>query len=65
MTIIAGKNVFLSFNPIKAKFFGSVNNVSGKVENKHTERVLLHLMYSKCSPILTHELEAVKLKKTS
>ena len=65
MTIMAGKNIKYNFHPVKAKFFGSINNIIGKVGTRSTERVVLHLMYSKCSPILTYGLEAVKINKSS
>ena len=65
MTILAGKMVRHDFHPVKAKFFGALNNILGKVGTSTSLSVLLHLMYTKCSPVLTYGLEAVKLNKKS
>ena len=63
MTILSGKSLRYDFHPAKAKFFGSLNNILGKVGNISAIRVLLHLAYSKCSPILMYGLEAVGIDK--
>ena len=63
LTILAGKCLRYSFHPAKAKFFGSLNNILGKVGTSANARVLLHLTYSKCSPILTYGLESIHIEK--
>jgi len=51
------------FHPVKAKSFGALNSILGKVGTRASERVLLHLTYSKCSSILFYGLEAIKISK--
>ena len=63
MTILSGKSLKYDFHPVKAKFFGSLNSIFGKIGTSVSIRVLLHLTYSKCSPILTYGLEAVNISK--
>jgi len=43
MTILAGKVLHHDFHPVKAKFFGSLNNVLGKVGTNASLNVLFHL----------------------
>jgi len=64
-TILAGKVLHHDFHPVKAKFFGSLNSFLGKVGTNASLNVLLHLTYSKCSPILTYGLEAIKINKSA
>ncbi len=61
ITILSGKSLRYDFHPAKAKFFGSLNNILGKIGTTSAVRVLLHLTYSKCSPILTYGLEAIRI----
>jgi len=49
LTILAGQILQHDFHPVKAKLFGALNSILGKVGTRASERVLLHLTYSKCS----------------
>jgi len=59
LTIMTGKTLQYNFHPVKAKFFGALNSILGKVDTRASERVLLHFTYSKGSSILSYGLEAI------
>ena len=63
LTILSGKFLRYDFHATKAKFFGSLNNIFGKIGNTSEIRILLHLIYSKCSPILMYGLDAIGTDK--
>ena len=60
---LAGKNLKCDFHQRKAKFFGSLNSLLGKIGTSSPLSVALSLVSSKCFPILTYGLESVKLFK--
>jgi len=45
VTILAGKVLHHDFHPVKAKLFGSLNSILGKVGKNDSLNVLLHLTY--------------------
>ena len=60
---LAGKHLKCDFHLRKAKFFGSLNSLLGKIGTSSPLSVALSLVSSKCFPILTYGLESVKLFK--
>jgi hypothetical protein len=65
VTMLAGKTLCFDFHATKAKYFGSLNSILGKLGSTSAVRILLHLMSTQCSPILTFGLETLQLKKQS
>ncbi len=60
---LAGKNLKCDFHETKAKYFGSLNSLLGKIGTKSLT-VALSLTAAKCFPILLYGLETVKLYKS-
>ena len=48
----------------KQAFYRSANSLFGKVANTASEEVMLHLVNSKCFPVLLYGLEACILNKS-
>ena len=48
----------------KRAFYRSANSIFGKVANAASEEVMLHLVNSKCFPMLLYGLEACPLNKS-
>jgi hypothetical protein len=48
----------------KQAFYRSANSLFGKVANAASEEVMLHLLNSKCFPVLLYGLEACSLNKS-
>ena len=51
------------FHAKKAKYFGAVNSILGKIGVINNAHLVLALMTTKCSPILQYNLEAISLTK--
>ena len=49
----------------KRSFFRSLNAIYGKIGGSASEEVILHLMYSKCIPVLIYAFEVCNLAKRS
>jgi len=61
LVIVAGKKLKYDFHAKKAKFFGAVNSVLGKIGISNNAKLVLLLMMTKCNPILHYNLEAISL----
>mgnify|MGYP003390273398 FL=1 len=48
----------------KRSFFKAANSIFGRVGTTASEEVFLHLLTSKCMPVLLYELECFSLKKS-
>ena len=65
LVLVAGRKLNYSFHIKKAKYFGAVNSVLGKIGTCNNAGLVLSLMASKCSPILAYNLEAMSLPKST
>jgi len=65
LVLVAGRKLNYSFHIKKAKYFGAVNSVLGKIGTCNNAGLVLSLMASKCSPILAYNLEALSLPKST
>ena len=61
VTFVAGFSLRCDFHKAKAKFFGSLNSILGKLGKSPSEPLLLSLASSKCSPILCFGTEACNI----
>ena len=61
---LAGKDIRYDFHKTKSKYFGALNSLLGKIGTKSKETLTLSLVTSKCFPILTYGLEAMRINKT-
>ena len=52
-----------SIDSAKCAFYRAFNAVYGKVGNVASEEVILHIVKSKCMPLLLYGTEAMRLKK--
>ena len=52
------------FTNVKSLFFRSANAIFGKVGRIASENVVIHLIYSKCLPVLLYGLECFMLSKS-
>jgi hypothetical protein len=64
INIVTGKNMQYDFHVTKAKYFGALNNLLGKIGTSSALHVALSLTAAKCFPILTYGLEAINIKKS-
>jgi len=62
--IVRSCKVKISLDNAKRSFHRSLNAIFGKVGRIASEEVVLHLVHSKCLPILLYGLEACPLTKT-
>jgi hypothetical protein len=60
---VAGKQLKCNFHERKAKYFGSLNSLLGKIGTNSPLSVALSLVSTKCFSILTYGLETTKLLK--
>ena len=60
---IAGRHLCCDLHPVKAKFFGALNAIFGKLGPSPPIHVALSLVFSKCSPILLYGLESLNISK--
>ena len=65
LVIMSGKNLKFNFHVKKAKYYGAINNVLGNIGNSNNASLVLSLTASKCSPILTYNLETLNLSKSN
>ena len=61
--IVAGRVFSCSIDSAKCAFYRAFNAVYGKVGNVASEEVILHIVKSKCMPLLLYGTEAMRLKK--
>jgi exonuclease III len=61
---MAGKDIRYDFHQTKAKFFGSLNSLLGKIGTVSQVALTLSLTTTMCYPILTYGLESLSLNKT-
>jgi hypothetical protein len=64
MNVLTGNKMQYDFHVTKAKYFGALNGLLGKIGTSSAIHVALSLTAAKCFPILTYGLEAVKIKKS-
>ena len=62
IVLVAGRKLKYDFHGRKAKYFGAVNTILGKIGNSNNAPLVLALLASKCTPILTYSLEAIVFK---
>jgi hypothetical protein len=62
--IVSSNRFKCSLDHAKRSFYRSANSLLGKVANSASEEVLLHLVNSKCFPLLLYGLEACPLSKS-
>jgi hypothetical protein len=65
IVLAAGRKLKYDFHVRKAKYFGAVNTILGKIGNSDNAPLVLALLASKCTPILTYSLEAICLQKSA
>ena len=65
IVLVAGRKLKYDFHGRKAKYFGAVNAILGKIGNSNNAPLVLALLASKCTPILTYSLEAICLQKSA
>ena len=63
IVLVAGRKLKYDFHGRKAKYFGAVNTILGKIGN--SAPLVLALLVSKCTPIFTYSLEAICLQKSA
>ena len=63
LVFVSGKKLKYDFHAKKAKYFGAVNSILGKIGVINNDRLVLALMTTKCNPILQYNLEAISLTK--
>ena len=61
--IVAGRMFSCSLDYAKCSFYRAFNAVYCKVGGVASEEIVLHLVKSKCMPLLLYETEAIPLKK--
>ena len=64
INVLAGKNLHYDFHLTKAKYFGALNSLLGKIGTSSNIQVALSLTAAKCFPILTYGLEAITISKS-
>ena len=62
--IVSSSKFKCSLDYAKRAFYRSANSIFGKVANAASEEVMLHLVNSKCFPMLLYGLEACPLNKS-
>jgi hypothetical protein len=65
LVLCSGKKLKYDFHAKKAKYFGAVNSVLGKIGVSNNASLVLSIMVTKCSPILQYNLEAITMSKES
>ena len=65
VVLVAGRKLNYSFHIKKAKYFGAVSSVLGKIGTCNNAGLVLSLMASKCSPIPAYNLEVLSLPKST
>ena len=65
IVMLAGKSLKFDFHLKKAKYFGALNNVLGKIGNSSNACLVLSLVSSKCNPILGYGLEAIRINNST
>ena len=61
--IVRSRSMSCSLDSCKRKFYRAANSIFGKIGRTASEEVVLHLVKSKCMPILLYGLEALSLYK--
>jgi hypothetical protein len=64
MYIVSSTKFKCSLDYAKRSFYRSANSLLGKVSNAASEEVMIHLLYSKCLPVLLYGLETCNLNKS-
>ena len=59
---VSGYNLKCSFDVAKSKYFKAFNAIFGKIGSLASETVILHLIKSKCLPVLLYGTESLQLK---
>jgi Reverse transcriptase (RNA-dependent DNA polymerase) len=62
--LVSSNRFKCSLDHAKRSFYRSANSLIGRVANSATEDVMLHLVNSKCFPLLLYGLEACPLNKS-
>ena len=62
--VLASKNLHYDFHVTKAKYFGALNSLWGKIGTSSDIQVALSLTAAQCFPILTYGLEAITISKS-
>ena len=62
--IVSARYFKCSLSKCKRSFYSATNAIFGKIGRIASEEVFLHLMYSKCVPILMYGLECYDMTKT-
>ena len=61
--LVAGCILRCNFHKSKAKYFGALNSLLGKLGSSPSENLVLSLVDTNCSPILTYGLEACNISR--
>jgi len=64
LTLVSGLPLRCNFHKAKAKFFGSLNSLLGKLGSAPPESLVLSLALSNCSPILMFGVKACNMTKS-
>ena len=62
--IVSSRQFKCSYKQAKSSFYRATNAVFSKIGRTASEEVFLHLVFSKCAPILIYGLECFKLTKS-
>ena len=62
--MVRSRTIKCSLDAAKRRFYLSANGICGKVGRIASEEVVLHLITTKCMPILLYGLEALRLNKS-
>jgi len=64
LTFISSTKLKCDFHHAKSQFFSSINGILSHIGSRTDLRVSLHLLFSKCVPILMYGLEAIILNSS-
>ena len=65
INILSGRNFRCNLQPVRQKFYRSVNGIFGKIYSTNNPTVILSLINSCCMPVLLYGLEALQLNSSS
>lgn len=64
MVLVSSKTFKVSLGEAKKKFYRSVNSIFSKIGKNASENAILHLIYSKCVPVILYGLDACDVSQT-
>ena len=64
VVLVSSKTFKVSLGEAKKKFYRSVNSIFSKIGKNASENAILHLIYSKCVPVILYGLDACDVSQT-